>query len=68
MKKFNGFENHLIQEALKLYIEKAEDEVLYKKASLEVTKRLLFAPGYFTMIGEELSEKINNMTLKKDRK
>jgi len=68
MKKFNGFENHLIQEALKLYIERAEDEVLYKKANLEVTKRLLFAPGYFTMIGEELSEKINNMTLKKDRK
>tara|TARA_B100000795_G_C22749332_1_gene418687 strand:- start:202 stop:408 length:207 start_codon:yes stop_codon:yes gene_type:complete len=68
MKKFNGFENHLLQDAIKLYVEKAEDEVLYKKASLEVNKRLLFAPGYFTMIGEELSDKVNDMTLKKHLK
>lgn len=68
MKKFSGYENYLMQEALKLYIEKAEDEILDKTANLKAGKRLMFAPGYFTMIGEDLSEKINNMTLKKSRK
>tara|TARA_B110000908_G_scaffold83361_1_gene99792 strand:+ start:700 stop:906 length:207 start_codon:yes stop_codon:yes gene_type:complete len=68
MKKFNGFENHLMQEALKLYVEQAESEILDKTANLKPGKRLIFAPGYFTMIGEELADKINNMTLKKDRK
>lgn len=66
MKKFNGYENHLMQEALKLYIEKAEDEL--QEQIVQAGKRLLFAPGYFTMIGAELSEKINNMTLKKHLK
>jgi len=65
--KFNGYENHLMQEALKLYIEKAEDEILDQEANLKAGKRLMFAPGYFTMIGKELSEKVNNMTLKKDQ-
>ena len=67
MKKFNGFENHLLQDAIKLYVEKTEDEVQAQIADLQTGKRLLFAPGYFTMIGEELSEKVNNMTLKKDK-
>jgi len=65
--KFNGFEKWVIQESLKLYVEKAEDEVQAQVANLQTGKRLLFAPGYFTMIGEELSEKVNNMTLKKDQ-
>lgn len=65
MKKFNGHENHLMQEALKLYIEKAEDEILDQIANLKEDKRLMFAPGYFTMIGKELADKINSMTLKK---
>ena len=68
MKKFNGFENHLIQDAIKLYVEKAEDEVQAQTANLQTGKRLMFAPGYFTMIGEELSEKVNTMTLKKHLK
>ena len=66
MKKFNGFENHLLQGALKLYIEKAEGEILQQED--RPGKRFIFAPGYFTMIGEELADKINDMTLKKDRK
>ena len=65
MKKFNGYENHLMQEALKLYIEKAEDEILDQTANLKDGKRLMFAPGYFTMIGKELADKVNSMTLKK---
>ena len=65
MKKFNGFENHLLQDAIKLYVEKTEDEVQAQIADLQTGKRLMFAPGYFTMIGEELSEKVNDMTLKK---
>ena len=43
MKKFNGYENHLMQEALKLYIEKAEDEILDKTATLKAGKRFMFA-------------------------
>lgn len=65
MKKFNGFENHLIQEALKLYIENAEKEITDQAPS--EGKRFMFAPGYFNMIGKDLSYKIDNMTLKKDR-
>ena len=62
--KFNGFEKYVIQEALKLWMETAEDEVKEASAS---NKRLIYAPGYFTMVGEELSRKINSMTLKKDK-
>jgi|TARA_B110000444_G_C18816692_1_gene585515 hypothetical protein len=65
MKKFNGFENHLIQEAIKLYIENAEKEITNQSAN--EGKRFMFAPGYFTMIGKDLSYKIDNMTLKKHR-
>ena len=45
-------------------METAEDEVKEASAS---NKRLIYAPGYFTMVGEELSRKINSMTLNKDQ-
>jgi hypothetical protein len=63
MKKFNGFEKHLLQEALKRHIVELEAEVL-EHEKLDTPNRLMFAPGYFTMLGDDLHGKINEMTLK----
>tara|TARA_R100000951_G_scaffold26632_2_gene22568 strand:- start:1275 stop:1478 length:204 start_codon:yes stop_codon:yes gene_type:complete len=62
-KKFNGFEKHILQEALQVYIEKAEQEI--SEQDEKPGKRFMFASGYFTMIGKELHDKVNQMTLKK---
>tara|TARA_R110000796_G_scaffold95104_2_gene200152 strand:+ start:2592 stop:2798 length:207 start_codon:yes stop_codon:yes gene_type:complete len=65
MKKFNGFERVFIEDAIKHYTEEAEKEVTKNK---EKTKgRPLFAEGYFTMVGKEVINKVNDMTLKKFR-
>jgi hypothetical protein len=47
-----------------VYIEKAEQEI--SEQDKKPGKRFIFAPGYFTMIGKDLSYKIDQMTLKKD--
>ena len=60
--KFNGFEKYFIQTALKTAIEQAEVDVLAAESS---GKRLMYAPGYFTMVGTEIINKVNSMTLKK---
>jgi len=60
--KFNGFEKYFIQTALKSAIEQAEEDVLAAKAD---GKRSIYAPGYFTMVGKEIIDKVNSMTLKK---
>jgi hypothetical protein len=60
--KFNGFEKYFIQTALKHAIQEAETDVL---ATESEGKRSLYAPGYFTMVGNEIIDKVNSMTLKK---
>jgi len=60
--KFNGFEKYFIQTALKQAIEQAEEDVLAIEAD---GKRSIYAPGYFTLVGNEMINKINDMTLKK---
>jgi len=60
--KFNGFEKYFIQTALKQAIEQAEEDVLAVEAN---GKRSIYAPGYFTLVGNEMINKINDMTLKK---
>ena len=60
--KFNGFEKYFIQTALKQAIEQAEEDVLAVEAD---GKRSIYAPGYFTLVGNEMISKINDMTLKK---
>ena len=60
--KFNGFEKHFIQTALKAAIEQAEEDVLAVEAD---GKRSIYAPGYFTLVGNEIIDKVNSMTLKK---
>ena len=63
--KFNGFENYFITEALKHAIEESELEI---KELIKQGRRPVFAEGYFELVGGELITKINNMTLKRDRK
>ena len=60
--KFNGFEKYFIQTALRHAIEEAEEDV---KRLVSEGKRSLYAPGYFTMVGNEIIDKVNSMTLKK---
>ena len=60
--KFNGFEKYFIQTALRHAIEEAETDVL---ATESEGKRSLYAHGYFTMVGNEIIDKVNSMTLKK---
>ena len=60
--KFNGFEKYFIQTALRHAIEEAETDVLATKSE---GKRSLYAPGYFTLVGNEIIDKVNSMTLKK---
>ena len=60
--KFNGFEKYFIQTALRHAIEEAEADVLAVEAD---GNRSLYAPGYFTHLGNEIINKVNSMTLKK---
>tara|TARA_Y100000004_G_scaffold182639_1_gene229603 strand:+ start:45 stop:272 length:228 start_codon:yes stop_codon:yes gene_type:complete len=69
--KLNGFENYIITEAVNYYKEKAEENVanLNKKHG-DNSGKCLIAPGYYTMVCEELLYKIDKLTLKsyiKDR-
>jgi len=65
MKKLNGFEAYIISESVKHWIVKSEEQVINAEKD---GKNSLFAPGYFTMVGKEILEKVNDLTLKKDRK
>jgi len=65
MKKFNGFENWMIHEAMNQYIERAETEI---KSLESKSKSSLFAPGYFTVVGKELLEKVDDLTKVNDLK
>jgi hypothetical protein len=61
MKKLNGFENHLINQAITNLVKDNEEEI----AKLENQKsgnRSIFASGFFTMVGKELLEKVDNFT------
>jgi ribosomal protein S5 len=60
--KFNGFEKYFIQTALRHAIEEAEENIIELERE---GKRSIYAPGYFTMVGNEIIHKVNRMTLKK---
>ena len=60
--KFNGFEKYFITTALKHAIAEAENDI---KELVSEGKRPIYAEGYFTMVGNELIDKVHNMTLKK---
>lgn len=59
--KFNEFEEYFINTAIQHAVETAEEDVKEMEKS---GKRSLYAPGYFTLIGKELTEKITRMTKK----
>jgi len=61
MKKFNQMECDLLTTSLKAYIEELESEIQQME---EDGKRSIFAPGFYTMIGNELKNKVKNMTKK----
>ena len=59
--KFNEFEEYFINTAIQHAVDTAEEDVKEMEKS---GKRSLYAPGYFTLIGKELTEKITRMTKK----
>ena len=61
MKKFNQMECDLLTTSLKAYIEELESEIQQME---EDGKRSIFAPGFYTMIGSELIDKVKDMTKK----
>ena len=54
-------ESNLLTTSLTAYIEELESEI---KQIEESGKRSIFAPGFYTMIGSELIDKIKDMTKK----
>ena len=62
--KFNGFEKWFLTTAIDHAVEEAEKSVV--EAEKE-GKHLIYAAGYFEMVGKELIEKIQGMTLKRDQ-
>ena len=60
--RFNGFEKYFIQTALKNAIIEAEEDI---KRLVSEGKRPIYVEGYFTMVGNEIIDKVNDMTLKK---
>ena len=64
MKKFNKMESNLICDALNYYVAHLESEI---KAMEENGKYSIFAPGFYTMIKEELAGKIKLDMTKKDK-
>ena len=59
--KLNGFENYIIRKSVKQAIKQAEEDIL--KLEKE-GKRSICASGYFTMLGVDLFNKIDSLTLK----
>ena len=64
MKKFNKMESNLIVDSLNYYVANLESEI---KQIEEDGKYSIFAPGFYTMISEELINKIQKDMTKKDK-
>lgn len=65
MTKFNEFEAWFLTEAIKHYAEEAEKQVAEQQSKPRKGMQLLFAPGYFKMIGDDMTTKVTEMTAKK---
>lgn len=64
MKKFNEFELWMLTNAILSYVKQAEKDI---KLAEDDGHRSLFAPGYFTMVGKELIDKVESMTKKQKK-
>ena len=60
--KLNEFEKYFIRKALQAAIEQAERDVLVAESA---GKRSIYAPGYFTMVGTEIINKVDSKAVKK---
>ncbi len=61
MKKFNKMESDLLVSSLKFYVANLESEI---KQMEKDGNRSIFAPGFYTMISNELVDKVKDMTKK----
>ena len=60
MKNFNEFEQWFINTAINSAVEEAEKEVLKDQNN---GKRLIYAPGFFTMQGKDIKDKVAELTI-----
>jgi uncharacterized protein (UPF0261 family) len=65
MNKLNGFEAWFLKEAIKHFTEVAEKEVEEAQSKPKRGMTMLYAPGYFKMIGKDLTKKVDDLTKKK---
>ena len=65
MKKFNGWESHLIVEALKNHIIVCENEII---DAIDSGNNPIFAQGFFKMQIEELIGKVESDMTRKEKK
>ena len=56
-------ESNLICDALYFYVVQLEKDI---KNMEESGKRSIFAPGFYTMISQELTDKVKSMTKKQE--
>ncbi len=61
MKKFNQMESDLLVSSLRAYVANLESEIEQMEKD---GKRSIFAPGFYTMISNELVDKVRDMTKK----
>ncbi len=61
MKKFNGFEAHLLEQGLKDYINLICKDIVEAERS---ERRPIMTVSYMRMVEKELMEKIKSLTLK----
>lgn len=61
MKKFNGFEAHLIEQGLKMYITEIINDIVNAEKD---GRRPLMTTGYVRMLERDTLEKLKNLTLK----
>tara|TARA_R110000803_G_scaffold88934_4_gene156024 strand:- start:892 stop:1083 length:192 start_codon:yes stop_codon:yes gene_type:complete len=61
MKKFNGFEKHLLEQGLEMVMEQMKSDIREIEAK---GKNALMTEGYVDMIGKETLDKLVSLTKK----
>ena len=61
MKKFNGFEAHLLERGLQMYVETIVDDIITAE---QKGKRHIMTVDYIRMIERDTLEKLKSLTLK----
>lgn len=61
MKKFNGFEAHLLEQGLKMYVDSIVDDIITME---QKGKRPIMTADYVRMIEREVLAKLKSLTLK----